>query len=73
MADSTWHEKVNPAASKANRVLGLMENKFSSWSNEIARIIYSNIYHKLAFLSLQHASDNLVIDLQSLILACESL
>ena len=29
--DGTWHEQVNPAASKANRVLGLMKNTFNSW------------------------------------------
>ena len=39
-SDGTWHEQVNSAASKANRVLGLMKNTFSSWSDEIARIIY---------------------------------
>ena len=39
-SDGTWHEQVNSAASKANRVLGLMKNTFSSWSDEIAKIIY---------------------------------
>ena len=29
-ADGTWHEKVNSAASKATRVLGLMKSTFSS-------------------------------------------
>ena len=37
--DGTWHE-VNSAASKANQVQGLMKNTFSSWSDEILRIIY---------------------------------
>ena len=36
----TWHEQWNSAASKANLILGLMKNTFSSWSGEIARIIY---------------------------------
>ena len=36
----TWHEQVNSVASKANRVLGLMKNTFSLWSDEKARIIY---------------------------------
>ena len=40
-SDGTWHEQVNSAASKANRVLGLMKNTFSSWSDKIARIIYT--------------------------------
>ena len=39
-SDGTWYEQVNSAASKANRVLGLTMNKISSWSNEIAGIIY---------------------------------
>ena len=39
-SDGTWHEQVITAASKANRVLGLMKNIFSSWSDEIAKIIY---------------------------------
>ena len=38
-ADGTLRAKVNSAASEANRVLGLMKSKFSSWSDEIARII----------------------------------
>ena len=32
-ADSTWHGQVNSAASKANRVFGLMKITFSSWSD----------------------------------------
>ena len=39
-SDGTWHEQVNSSASKANWVLGLMKNTFSSWSDKIARIIY---------------------------------
>ena len=38
-SDVTWHEQVNSVASKANRVLGLM-NTFSSWSDKIAQVIY---------------------------------
>ena len=38
--DGTWHDQVNSDASKAKRVFGLMKNTFSSWSDEIARIIY---------------------------------
>ena len=30
-SDGTCHEQFNSAASKANRVLGLMKNTFSSW------------------------------------------
>ena len=32
-SDGTWHEQINSAASKANRVLGLMKNTFSSCSD----------------------------------------
>jgi hypothetical protein len=39
-SDGTWHEQVCSAASKANRVLGLMKSTFSCWSDDIARIIY---------------------------------
>ena len=35
-SDGTGHEQVNSAASKLIRVLGLMRNAFSSWSDEIA-------------------------------------
>ena len=35
-----WHEQVNFAASKSNRILGLMMNTFSLRSDEQARIIY---------------------------------
>ena len=39
-SDGKWHKQVNSTASKAHWVLGLMKSTFSSWSNEIARIIY---------------------------------
>ena len=39
-SDGTWHEQVNSAATKANWVLGLTKNTFSSLSDKIARIIY---------------------------------
>ena len=39
-SDDTWHKQVNSAASKANRVLELMKNTFSSCSDDIARIVY---------------------------------
>ena len=39
-SDGTCHEHVNCIASKANWVQGLMKNTFSSWSDEIARIVY---------------------------------
>ena len=39
-SDSTWHEQFNPAVPKAKRVLWLMKNTISSWSDEIAPIIY---------------------------------
>ena len=38
-SDGTWHEQINFAASKANRVLGLMKNTVSSRSDLIVRII----------------------------------
>ena len=34
-----WHKQVNFVALKANMVLRLMKKIFSSWSDEIARII----------------------------------
>ena len=39
-SDGTWYEQVNSAASKTNRILGLMKNTFSSWTDEITRIVY---------------------------------
>ena len=39
-SDGTWHKQVCSAASKANRVLGLMKSIFSCWFDDIARIIY---------------------------------
>ena len=39
-SDGTWHAQFNSAASKANRVLGLMKNTFSSRTDEIAEIVY---------------------------------
>ena len=39
-SDGTWHEQVSSSASKANRILGLMKNTFSSWTDEIAQIVY---------------------------------
>ena len=36
-SDGTWHEKVNSAAPKVNRVIEVMKN-----TDEIARIIYPN-------------------------------
>ena len=41
LVDDTYNEQVNSAASEANRVLGLMKITFSSWSDEMAQIIYS--------------------------------
>ena len=35
-----WQEQINTADSKANLVLGLLKNTFSSWSYEIVLIIY---------------------------------
>ena len=35
-SDRTCHEQFNSAASKANRVQGLMKNTFSSWLDERA-------------------------------------
>ena len=42
--DGTWHEQVSSTASKANQVLGLTKNTFSSWPDEIARIIYPTFF-----------------------------
>ena len=39
-SDGTWHKQINTAAWKANWVLGIMKNTFSSCSDKIARIIY---------------------------------
>ena len=39
-SNGTWHKQINSAAFIANRVLGLMKNTFSSWSDDIAQIIY---------------------------------
>ena len=39
-SDGTCHEKVNSAASKTNCLIGLMKSTLSSWSDELARIIY---------------------------------
>ena len=38
-SDGTYHEQLCSAASKANRVIGLMKSTFSCWSDDIARII----------------------------------
>ena len=39
-SDGTWYENDNSAATKANRVLGMMKNTFSYWSDKIARVVY---------------------------------
>ena len=39
-SDGMWHEQVSSLASKENMILGLMKNIFSSWTDEIAQIIY---------------------------------
>ena len=52
------HEQVCCAASKANRVLGLMKSTFSYWSDDIARIIYPTfIRQNLEFASSVWNSD----------------
>ena len=38
--DCRWRNQVNAAASKANRVLGMMRNTFRFWTDDIARMIY---------------------------------
>ena len=42
LSDENCHEKVNSVASKANMVLGLMKNTFSSWSDEIYKTYDDN-------------------------------
>ena len=54
MSDGKWNEQVHSAASKANRVLGLMKNTFSSWLYEISRIIYPTFVRP----DLEFASSN---------------
>jgi len=39
-SDCRWRNQVNAAASKANRVLGMMRNTFRFWTDDIARMIY---------------------------------
>ena len=53
-SDGTWYEQINSAASKTNRVLGLIKNTFSSWSDEIAKIRQTT--PRIRFISLELTS-----------------
>ena len=39
-SNGRWSEQAISAASKANRVLGMMRNTFRYWSDEVAQIVY---------------------------------
>ena len=54
--DGTWNEQINSAASRANGVLGLMNNTFSSWSDKIARIIYPTFDRPHDWISLHQST-----------------
>ena len=55
-SDGTWNQQVKSAASKANRFLELMKNTFSSWSDKIARIVYSTFDRPHDLNSLHHST-----------------
>ena len=61
-SDGTWYEQFNSAVSKANRVLGLMKITFSSWSDEISRIIYTTFVRAHLEFALSVWNPNLEYD-----------